>query len=173
MDSPRHRIVVGVSGSVGSLHALRAAVMQARRAPGDGLHAVLAWAPPGGEIPNRNGVPGRLLEVWVEAARRRLAEAFDDAMGGVPVDIAVTQHIVRGRPGHVLVEVAREADLLVVGAGDHGAFHRLAVGSVSRHCLAHASCPVLVVPPPPLLRTAQARRLARVTHWHRVGPYPW
>ncbi|MEU1541118.1 universal stress protein [Actinacidiphila glaucinigra] len=41
----------------------------------------------------------------------------------------------------------RDGDLLVVGAGRRRGPWR---SPVARHCLAHASCPVLTVPPSPL-----------------------
>jgi nucleotide-binding universal stress UspA family protein len=43
-----------------------------------------------------------------------------------------------------LVRAAQGADLLVVGSRGLGAFMGLLVGSVSQHCVRHASCPVLV-----------------------------
>jgi len=59
--------------------------------------------------------------------------------------------VVRGAPGPVLVAIAdRESDLLVVGTGRRGLLHRALRRSTSRHCLAHAVCPVLAVPPSPL-----------------------
>ena len=39
-------------------------------------------------------------------------------------------------------------------------------GKVSRYCLAHAQCPVLAVPPPPLAREIGHGRFVRA-FWHR------
>ncbi|WP_320780039.1 universal stress protein, partial [Streptomyces sp. CRN 30] len=50
----------------------------------------------------------------------------------------------------------REDDLLVVGAGRRGPLRRALRPSVSRHVLAHAVCPVLAVPPSPLLGALEA-----------------
>ena len=59
---------------------------------------------------------------------------------------------------------AREADVLVVGAGHRGRWHRAFGPSVGRNSLAHADCPVLAVPPSPLeaaLTAARRRNLWR------------
>lgn len=46
------RVVVGVSGSLGSVTALRRAASEARRRSAE-LWPVLAWVPPGGELAAR------------------------------------------------------------------------------------------------------------------------
>ena len=45
----------------------------------------------------------------------------------------------------MLINVARDADLLVVGSRGSGTFKELLLGSVSDRCVRHASCPVAVV----------------------------
>ncbi|MCL7377703.1 universal stress protein [Streptomyces sp. 35G-GA-8] len=158
------RVVVGVSGTLGSLTALHRAAAEARRADAE-LWAVLAWAPPGGE-PSRRGSSGpSLLDECRWAAVERLLQAtrtaFGDAGPGVPMEGLV----VRGTPGAVLTGAANSPeDLLVVGAGVRGRLRRALRPSVARYCLAHASCPVLAVPPSPLQDGIDAvkRRIA----WH-------
>ena len=111
------RIVVGVTGSVGNLQALRYAAAEARRRETP-LLAVHAWVPPGGELAERQCAVPELRQVWQEAAWRRLWDAFDAALGGMPADLPVEATAVRGDPGRVLVATAdRHDDLLVVGAG--------------------------------------------------------
>jgi nucleotide-binding universal stress UspA family protein len=56
-----------------------------------------------------------------------------------------------GDPGPVLRSQAKDADLLVVGTGEHVGLGRLLVGSVSHRCLSHATCPVVAVPAPQLI----------------------
>jgi hypothetical protein len=68
--------------------------------------------------------------------------------------------VARGEAGRVLVGIANTInDLLVVGTGGQRPLTRAWHGEVARYCLAHASCPVLAVPPSPL--AAQARGLRR------------
>jgi len=72
------RVIAGVSGSLRSLGALRAAVAEARSARA-GLLAVLAWAPAGGEIAYVRAPCPLLLRLWEQAAHERIRDAFDEA----------------------------------------------------------------------------------------------
>ena len=162
------RIIVGVSGSPGSLQALRHAADLARthRAV---LIPLLAWTPPGGDLADRSHPSAHLRRVWQDAAWQRLWEAIDLAFGGIPEDIEFQSTVLRGVPGQVLTSVASHpGDLLVIGAGRRGPVAHALSCMVSRYCLAHAVCPVVAVPPP---------ALALVNHglrgWafrHRVSP---
>jgi nucleotide-binding universal stress UspA family protein len=48
----------------------------------------------------------------------------------------------------VLLDAAKNADLLVVGNRGHGSFVDALIGSVSIRCLHHAACPVVIVRTP-------------------------
>jgi nucleotide-binding universal stress UspA family protein len=61
---------------------------------------------------------------------------------GVPVTATLRE----GPPPSVLCAAGQEADLLVVGARGRSRVGALLLGSVSRRVVAHAPCPVLVVP---------------------------
>jgi nucleotide-binding universal stress UspA family protein len=131
------------------------------------LIPVVAWVPPGGD---RGAVtaPGDLRRVWQDMAGQRLRDALIAVWGEVPHDPMVQPQVERGAPGWVLVNVAcRPGDLLVLGAGHHGMLVRLVARAVSRYCLAHARCPVLIVPPDALAREAGHGRLARAL-WRRT-----
>jgi len=160
------RVIVGTSGSPGSLRALRYAEDLAR-AHDATLMPVLTLVPPGGDRADRCKPSGHLRQVWRDAACQRLRDALVAAWGEVPHDPPVRPLVQRGEAGWVLVNMACSPDdLLAVGAGRRGALARMISGKVSRYCLAHAQCPVLAVPPPPLAREIGHGRFVRA-FWHR------
>jgi nucleotide-binding universal stress UspA family protein len=150
------RVIVGVSASIAGLQALRRAVEEARRR-GVPLHAVRAW-----QLPSTwNGVDaaGWRREI-ADDAQAEIHEAFELALGGVPADIDVRPVIIEGLPHRVLVaEADRDSDLLVVGV--HGRRHQWLPIGRGQYCRRHASCPVLLVPPPELATTGRLSALAR------------
>jgi len=82
--------------------------------------------------------------------------------------VAIRSVIARGFAGSVLVEeAARPGDLLVVGFGRRGRLARLRRGSVRRYCLAHARCPVLVVPQPDMI--SEVRFISRAWRKHEAA----
>jgi nucleotide-binding universal stress UspA family protein len=165
--SSLRRVIIGASGSPGSLQVLRYAQRLARDLDA-ALAPVLAWLPPDGDLADRRTPCEELRRLWAQDARERLQDALNLAWGEPPADLPVRPLIRRGRPGPVLVTAAcRPGDLLVVGAGHRGALTRIAGGRVSRYCLAHARCPVLVIPPPPLARQTRRAALARALR-HRT-----
>ncbi|MCF3130299.1 universal stress protein [Streptomyces olivochromogenes] len=145
------RVVVGVSGSLGSVTALRRAAAEARTR-GAELWPVLAWEPPGGELAARRSPAACLMvDEWQRLAGQRLVSVLDEVFGDDGPGLPMRALVVRGVPGPALVETAsREHDILVVGAGRRGHRPRAFSGWVSRYCLTHAACPVLAVPPSPL-----------------------
>ena len=135
------RVVVGVDGSDNSAAALRWALDYAR--PDDQVVAVNVW-----EIRATTGLEGIGLdfEEFEAAARTTLHDVVEGLDGS---DAArVTEEVYHGHPGHVLMELTEDADLLVVGARGHGGFLSLLLGSVSTYAVHHARCPVVVVPVP-------------------------
>lgn len=160
------RLIVGTSGSPGSLQALRY---------GEGLarahHAVLipviAWELPGGDRSHRISGSRELGKACQEIACQQLREALIAVWGEVPDDPLVQPRVERGPAGWVLVNLAcHPDDVLVVGAGRRGPLGRLVFSRVGRYCVAHAQCPVMAVPPPVLAREFGHGRLARV-FWRR------
>ncbi|MFD9903048.1 universal stress protein [Streptomyces sp. NPDC059063] len=158
----KRRVVVGVSGSLSSLTALHRGADEARRT-GAVLVAVLAWAPPGGELGHRRAVLPPPDDALRSAAADRLFAAVDDAFGPGGPGVPWEGYVVRGTPGRALVESACHAgDVLVIGAGRRGGLRQVLFPSVVRYCVAHAACPVLAVPPSPLEQElASVHRRAR------------
>ena len=77
------RVIVGTSGSPGSLRALRYAEDVARTQSAV-LIPVLAWVPPGGDRGDRLQPSGYLRHEWQEAACQRLRDALIAAWGHIP-----------------------------------------------------------------------------------------
>jgi nucleotide-binding universal stress UspA family protein len=147
-------IVVGVDGSDAAQEALRWAADEAklRFAP---LVAVSAWS----FVPVQPiGDPGMLalpagdlagqLGAESDAARMALESAVSDALGREP-GMEVEQKLVEGDAGDVLVAESESAELLVVGSHGRSGIKAALLGSVSRHVVSHAACPVVVVKAPP------------------------
>ena len=112
------RVIVGTSGSPGSLQALRYGERLAG-IHGSVLIPVLAWDLPGGNHAERVQPSGELRLVWRNLACQRLRDALLAVWGETPNDPLVQPHIERGPPGWVLVNLAcRPGDVLVVGAGE-------------------------------------------------------
>ncbi|MFF8378165.1 universal stress protein [Streptomyces sp. NPDC015661] len=155
------RVVVGVTGSLASLAALRYATGLARREDRP-LLAVLAWEPPEGEAMFARMPDRAWARLWGDDARRRLEEALVDGIGGVPAGLAFEGLAVRGAPASALCGVAdRPGDLLVLGsAPGRGRFARFRRRPVLRAVLRRAAGPVLTVPGP-VLFPGEARVLRR------------
>jgi nucleotide-binding universal stress UspA family protein len=143
-------IVVGVDGSESSRDALAWALAEARlrAAP---VRVVSAWeitplaytaagtfAPPLDEA---------VYESVERAAEQNLSAtlaALEGAAAGVEVETSVRE----GTAAHVLLEAARDADLIVVGSRGHGSLAGVLLGSVSHQVAQHAPCPVVIVRAP-------------------------
>jgi nucleotide-binding universal stress UspA family protein len=160
------RLLVGTSGSPGSLRALRygeslAQVHQAMLVP------VIAWELPGDDRSHRIASSRELGRACWEIAGQQLRDALTAVWGEVPDDPLIQPRVERGPAGRVLVNLAcHPGDVLIVGAGRRGALSRLAFSRVGRYYVAHAQCPVMAVPPPALARELGHGRLGRI-FWRR------
>ncbi len=144
MDAPRksQEIVVGVDGSANGRAALRWSVSHAQG--GDTIHLIHAWS---------------VSPAVVEAG---LASADDDSKAlaflrheaarahelGLAPDVQITTKAVLGDPRVALIDAARGADLLVIGARGRSGIAGLLMGSASTYLTRHAPCPTVVVPWP-------------------------
>ena len=140
------RIVVGVDGSEAATAALEWAMdtAAARGAELEAIHVYeigLAW------IDGYQPDIGRWEEEAAAAAHRLLDAMVERAQGAHP-GVNVTRTVLEGPPARTLIERAKDADLLVVGARGRGGLPGLLLGSVSNQCTHHAPCAVVVVPAP-------------------------
>lgn len=139
MSESRPVVVVGVDGSPSSKDALRWAARQAGLLGGE-VHAVTAW-----RIPATYGAAPDYSDVdFAAQASKMLDEVLAETLGATP-PVPVLNSVVEGHPAEVLIEASRPAELLVVGSHGHGAFTGMLLGSVSQHCVHHATCPVVVI----------------------------
>lgn len=138
------RIVVGVDGSHGSQAALRWALRQAA-ATGSRVEAVLAYDSGLAWI----DVGSDYEDSWTQHAAEQARQELDRVLEAVAPEVhsvPVHEVVVEGAPAEALVELAKDADQLVVGTRGRGGFAGLLLGSVSQRCVERAPCPVVVVP---------------------------
>jgi nucleotide-binding universal stress UspA family protein len=141
----RNEIVVGLDDSPSAKAALRWAAEQAicRHLVLRAIH-VLDWpyGPSNTPLPARRYDVGPTFDDLQAAYLASITKVFDDISPRPdwPIQFATDE------PGPVLVRQSRDSQLLVVGTREHVGFGRLLVGSISHHCLSHASCPVVAVP---------------------------
>jgi len=168
MDGTAHRmVVVGVDGSPGADAALRFAMEEASRREAV-VRAVVAVRPPElyayADYMLPEPADGRAAAAAdVERRIQALREQF-----GLTVEseaIAVT-----GSPVHVLVDAARDAELLVVGHRGRGPWRSALLGSVGLGAVLQAPCPVTVVPAPEPAAPAPDEAAASSSTPLPVGP---
>jgi nucleotide-binding universal stress UspA family protein len=146
-------IVVGVDGSPASQAAVRWAAQEAR-IRGARLVALHAWTflPPAplaepGMVP----MPAVDYAGTIEAERAAVEEELDGLFAEVFPEgppVTVERVLVEGGAGDALAEASRNADLVVVGSRGRSGLTAALLGSVSKHVLQHAACPVVVVKAP-------------------------
>ena len=142
--SGQETVIVGVDGSPPSTSALAWAARYAQ-ATGASLRAVLAWHyPSAAGLPPVGHTPEPLRSEVEHSRYEILDKAIQSACRDLPA-IKVDRKVVYGHPAQALIDESRNADLLVVGSKGHGGFTGMMLGSVSTHCVHHASCPVTVV----------------------------
>lgn len=131
------KIVVGYDGSDGAKRALDRAITLAGD---DGRITVVAAA----ETHARPGITEgvRLDPSEIERRRKDLEEA-NALLAARGVDAETLE--AQGDPGDVILNSAKDADLVVVGSRGLNPFQRLLLGSVSSKVVHRAECDVLVV----------------------------
>lgn len=135
-------VVVGVDGTTGADRALAWAASEAARR-GDRLRVVHAWTYAIGG----HAAVAETHELLAVASQRLLDRAVARAHTLVPASVAVDSLLARRPAALALTEAAEPGDLLVVGAGEHGALASVLLGSVADACLRHAHTPVALIRP--------------------------
>jgi nucleotide-binding universal stress UspA family protein len=137
-------ILVGLNEGPSSRAALRWAAGLARRtgATVRALHA-LSW--PFSPDDSTSAVPDGSHEV-LDA---RYRAAIDNVFRGIAPKPDWILQFAEGDAGPALVRQSRNSAALALGAPEHVGLGRLVTGSVAHHCLSHAYCPVISVPPAP------------------------
>ena len=135
------RVIVGVDGSPHSDRALSWACRRAESC-GDTVRAVCTW-PLGASGEDWTPQPGVKPE-GQRYAEQIVGKAVERARRDHP-SVKVETVVVQGHPGHVLVNMSADADLLVVGSRGRSEVTGLLLGSVSQHSIHHVHCPVTVV----------------------------
>jgi nucleotide-binding universal stress UspA family protein len=140
------RVIVGVDGSETARRAVRWAAREAKLR-GMKLELVSAWEIPTYSYVSGYGFPAiseEMTKSLTARAEGHLAEALDEARAEAR-EVQIETIAAEGQPAKVLVEVAKGANLLVVGSRGLGGFRELLLGSVSQQCAQHATCPVVIV----------------------------
>jgi nucleotide-binding universal stress UspA family protein len=151
MNEEEHdRIVVGVDGSADARAAVRWALGEACQRRAD-VDLVACWHVPYMADASAYGLmyatPEEMLLGAKEEAERSLSVLEPNMDAARRAGCHVSVRAVEGDAGHMLAIESKGALMLVVGRHGRGALGRLVLGSVGRHLVAHAACPVVVVPP--------------------------
>ncbi|MEU8615343.1 universal stress protein, partial [Actinoplanes sp. NPDC048791] len=144
-ETPSGPVTVGVDGSAPANLALALAFDQTQRRDGE-LLVVRSYPMP--MPPYGMAVPP--LPYDPDAVRRDVARDLDATLtpwlDRYPA-VRVRTRVEPGSPAKNLIDVSREAGLLVVGSRGHGALVGGLLGSVGQQLLHHADCPVMIVHP--------------------------
>lgn len=138
------RIVVGIDGSENSMRALHWALDEARVRQAQ-LDVVHVWQhfP---YIPMPYVAPEGDASLHTRAAALSLLNEAADGLDQRGLMVPVERILVDGGTAENLLEIAKGADLLVVGSRGRGGFTALLLGSVSQQVAHYAPCPVVIIP---------------------------
>lgn len=132
------QVVVGIDGSTPSKRALEWAAFIARNT-GAEIVAVTAW-----HLPLYGPAEWPLDWDPETEAGNTLRQTVGDVLGP-DAGVTVRELVMQGDAAQILLDASTDAQALVVGSRGHGGFTGLLLGSVSRACVEHAMCPVVVI----------------------------
>ncbi|WP_371710944.1 universal stress protein [Corynebacterium sp. sy039] len=139
-------VVVGIDGSEISKKATEFAFAEAK-ARGVKVIALHTWV----DTHMQGALSAMALgaDIWADIEKEQhkvVREQLAPALEHYP-DVEVETVITHDRPVHALAEIAKQAQLLVVGSHGRGGFKGMLLGSTSRALLHSAPCPLVVVRP--------------------------
>ena len=141
-DGPVQTVAVAYDKRPESVAALGAATELARRVGARlvilSVHELVVTPYVGAGVMYANAELDKDLE-------RRLRADVEGVAEGI-IGVEAEGRVVTGPAGSTLVEAAGDVDLLVMGSRGYGPARGVLLGSVSRHVVDHAPCPVIVVP---------------------------
>lgn len=88
-----------------------------------------------------------IVEHWRHAAEARIEKELAKVDPATLPATVTTTVVGADSPAKGLLDAAESATLLVVGRRGRGGFTGMLLGSVSQHCVRHATSPIMVVPP--------------------------
>ena len=144
-------IVVGVDTSPSGRGALTWAARYAR-VTGQRLRAlhVFSYRAAGGVMFTSGGLPG-MPAGGSDELRDEVEGEIRSAFDSLAPEPTWRLEFWGGSIGPTLVDQAKPADLLVIGTREHTGVDRVLSGSVSHYCLNRVRCPIVAVPPIPVV----------------------
>jgi nucleotide-binding universal stress UspA family protein len=142
------RVVVGTDGSSAARCATHFAAREAERR-GAVLEVMHSFEVPITAVdPMGTAYVAIDHEELVASARAVLAAEVERVRAAVP-GVAIESSLHEGSPRTMLVDASKDAELVVVGTAQANELTGFVLGSVCRHVLHRAHCPVAVVPTSP------------------------
>ncbi|ALE19102.1 universal stress protein [Lawsonella clevelandensis] len=136
-------IVVGVDGSPSSRLAAQWAAQEAKARD---LPVLLAAAYIVPQFLYAEGmVPSRAIFEELEEQAQGFIDEAAAAIREVNTEVELMQQLHEGSPISMLLELSKEADMVVIGSRGLGGVAGALLGSVSASLVGHAHCPVVVV----------------------------
>jgi nucleotide-binding universal stress UspA family protein len=133
-----YRIVVGVDGSEHSNAALRWGLAEAERHPEGMLTALFTWQMP------FLSFPGAFDRDELDKTYKNFLIETVSAIAPTPA-VPLETLVAEGDPTESLIELSKNANLLVLGIRGRSPVAGLLLGSVSQGAAAAAHCPVVLV----------------------------